>query len=147
MQVKNVLVVLVACFLGLTALTVSARGALVPAIAYDETWSRPDGKQMTAEQVQELIRGVIREHLAEGKFPWRGESTSDGKILATTLVRNKHEVRVLISNTATSFSMVYYSSMNMKAEKGEDGRPVLHSAYHRWTGDLVKAIRQRLIHA
>jgi hypothetical protein len=144
MQLKNVLMVLVACFMAVAAFSASAQRTVVPVIDYvNETWPRPDGKQLTADQVRQAIRTAIQEHKAEGRFPWQVEPASDGNLLATVGVRNKHIVRVTVSNTATSFSVVYQGSADMKAVKTAEGWTI-HPFYNRWVGDLVKAIKDKL---
>jgi hypothetical protein len=144
MQIKNVLTVLVACFLGLAAFSATAQRTLVPVIDYvNESWSRPDSKQLTADQVRQAIRAAIQEHKAEGKYPWQVEPTSDGNLLATVGVRNKHIVRVTVSNTASNFSVVYQGSADMKAAKTPEGWTI-HPFYNRWVGDLVRAIKEKL---
>lgn len=144
MQVKNVLMVLVAFFLGLVALSANAQRTPVPVIDYvNESWSRPDSKQLTADQVRQAIRAAIQEHKAEGKYPWQVEPTSDGNLLATVGVRNKHIVRVTVSNTASNFSVVYQGSADMKAAKTPEGWTI-HPFYNRWVGDLVRAIKEKL---
>jgi hypothetical protein len=144
MQGKNLLNVLVACFLGLAALSANAQRTPVPVVDYvNESWPRPDGKQLSSDQVRQAIRAAIQEHRAEGKFPWQVEPASDGNLLATVGVRNKHIVRVTVSNTATSFSVVYQGSSDLKAAKTPEGW-VIHPFYNRWAGDLVKAIKEKL---
>ena len=74
------------------------------------------------------------------------EPTSDGNLLATVVVRNKHTVRVAISNTATDFTVKYHSSIDMKETKTPEGLTI-HPFYNRWVGDLVKAIKDGLARA
>jgi hypothetical protein len=147
MQIKNVLMVLVACFLGLAAFSASAQRTPVPVIDYvNESWPRPDSKQLTADEVRQAIRVAIQEHKAEGKYPWQVEPASDGNLLATVGVRNKHIVRVTVSNTAGNFSVAYQGSSDMKAAKTPEGWTI-HPFYNRWVGDLVKAIKEKLSRA
>jgi hypothetical protein len=144
MKNKTLAAVLLALVLGVSALGAYAR-TLVPIINYEnESWSRPDNKALTADQVTQAIRAAIVEHKAEGKYPWEVEPRSDGKLMAKVIVRDKHIVRVLITPTATTFSAVYFSSSDMKAGKDAAGAEVIHPFYNRWAGDLVKAIKAKL---
>ena len=144
MHIRHFSSLLVACLLALIAFGAHAQRQPVPAIDYvNESWPRPDSKKLTADQVRQAIRKAVEEHKAERGYPWKIEPSSDGNLLASVIVRGKHIVRVTISNTATNFSVVYHSSVDMKASKGPEGVTV-HPFYNRWVGDLVKAIKDEL---
>jgi hypothetical protein len=149
MQLRNFTTVIVVMFLALVAAGANAQRQPEIAIDYvNETWPRPDSKQLTGDQVRQAIRAAIAEHKAERGYPWQVEPASDGNLLASTTVRNKHTVRVAISNTATTFSVVYNSSVNMKATKDPSSTAtMIHPFYNRWVGDLVKAIKDELSRA
>ena len=66
------------------------------------------------------------------------------KLQAKLFVRNKHTVVVEIENTATTYSIRYVSSIDMKYGV-EDGVPVIHPFYNRWVSDLMEGIRSELI--
>ena len=144
MYSRNFASLLFACLLALVSFGAHAQRTPVPAIDYvNESWPRSDSKKLTADQVRQAIRKAVEEHKAERGYPWKIEPSSDGNLLASVVVRGKHIVRVAISNTATTFSVVYNSSVDMKASKGPEG-VTIHPFYNRWVGDLVKAIKDEL---
>jgi hypothetical protein len=66
------------------------------------------------------------------------------KIHAKLFVRNKHTVVVEIENTATTYSVRYVSSIDMKY-RIEEGVPVIHPFYNRWVNELIESIRTELV--
>jgi hypothetical protein len=66
------------------------------------------------------------------------------KIHAKLFVNKKHTVVVEIENTATTYSVRYVSSIDMKYGV-ENGVPVIHPFYNRWVNELIESIRTELV--
>lgn len=75
---------------------------------------------------------------------WTTETTIDGRLLATLLVRGKHTIVVAITVMSGAFSITYASSHNMNYQKGPDGKDWIHPNYNVWVRTLANAIRFEL---
>lgn len=74
---------------------------------------------------------------------WNVRPLGDGEMEASLLVRGKHTVVVGIRYTASQFSLVYKSSVNMNFET-RDGQPLIHPNYNKWVNDLKQGIQFEL---
>lgn len=96
------------------------------------------------------------------KHNWSVRPAGDGEMEASLLVRGKHTVVVSVRYTATQFSLIYKSSINMNFDARDDqsttpltqnrwvtdlqrnGQPVIHPNYNKWVNDLKQAIQLEL---
>lgn len=122
----------------LRALPAEAR-ATTPAVEYNnQTWRPPAGRPQTLAAIkQTILRAVQVAH-------WQAEAITDVSMIASYDVRGKHNIKVSISFTETSFSVNYNSSQNMNAWVGSDGKNLIHPNYNTWTEQLVRTIRAEL---
>ncbi len=143
------LTALLIVFASLTALPAQARS--VPIVNFEnQQIKRFDNKVLTADEVQKGIRD------AAGKLGWRVEPGDPGHIIATLVVRNQHTAVVDIAYSATSYSIVYKSSINL--DYGEPAMPVsdkygktvvaktpvIHPNYNKWVQQLNDAMFRKL---
>ncbi len=75
---------------------------------------------------------------------WTTETTVDGRLLATLLVRGKHTVVVAITVMPGVFSITYANSHNMNYQKAPDGKDWIHPNYNVWVRTLANSIRFEL---
>jgi hypothetical protein len=92
------------------------------------------GKAIPAE----AVRKAIIDGGAAGARKWYPTTSADGKLQLTYRVRS-HTVSVHVTNTGTSYSLVYADSINMKYSL-EGGTPVIHPFYNNWVNELRTAI-------
>lgn len=96
------------------------------------------GKPATAEQVKHAI---MKGGANKG---WTFTQTTDGKLLANLVVRNKHTVAADIGYAADKYSVTYQSSINMNYET-RDGQPFIHPKYNGWVQNLLTEVRLELM--
>ncbi|MDR1489359.1 MAG: hypothetical protein LBS65_02575 [Desulfovibrio sp.] len=90
----------------------------------------PVGNNLSKEAV---ARAITQGGAAQG---WSMVRLNDNTIEGTLLQR-QHTVVVTIPFTANSYSIIYKSSGNMKADPGTGE---IHRSYNRWVRNLQKAI-------
>lgn len=117
----------VLCFGAVTAQAGCYRCAPIQDVK-DAVVLSPAGKPLTTEQVRDSI---IRAGAALG---WKIRETAPG-VLAGTLVLREHTAQVEIPYTATSFSILYRSSINLNEGGGE-----IHKNYNSWVQNLAKGV-------
>jgi len=113
------------------------------------------GNAVTAEQVKK----AIMDGAVAGKRRWDIAHTAAGKVQATYRVRT-HTIVTEIENTATTYSIRYVSSINMKYEVAQpsqqfsttspaisykEGTPLIHPFYNTWVQELIEAIRGEML--
>jgi hypothetical protein len=91
------------------------------------------GKSLTPEQVRDSI---IRAGAALG---WQIKETAPGQ-LAGTLVLREHTAQIEIPYTASSFSLIYKSSINLNEGGGE-----IHKNYNSWIMNLAKGVNAQTL--
>jgi hypothetical protein len=96
------------------------------------------GNVLQAEQVKQAIV------TAAGAKNWSIAYQSDGTLLATLNVRNKHTIMTGIAYAADKYSLRYTGSTNMKFGE-RDGQPVIHPYYNKWVQEFKEAIRIELL--
>lgn len=87
---------------------------------------------------QEALKRAIIDGGAAGARKWVIVPSGSG-LRGTYKVRS-HTVVVDIVPGASSFSLKYADSINMKYGV-EDGTPVIHPFYNRWVDELLESIR------
>lgn len=95
------------------------------------------GKTVTAAQIKQAIM------LAAAAKTWTVLEQTDGSLLATLNIRNKHTVMARIVYTAEKYSITYLDSVNMNFGH-ELGVPVIHPNYNRWVKNLIQEINNEL---
>lgn len=111
----------------------------VPIVNYDNVAiATSSGKPLQAVQVGQAIQA------AAGAKNWTIATQSDGNLLATLVVRNKHTIVVEIAYAADKYSLKYKSSVDMNYA-ARDGQPVIHPFYNRWVQELKDSIDAALI--
>lgn len=93
----------------------------------------PAGKQATMESVEQAI---IR---AGNGLGWQMKAEKPGLIVGTLNLRT-HTAVVDIPFSASAYSIVYRSSVNLN-QQGDN----IHSNYNGWVQNLDKAIRSQLL--
>lgn len=112
---------------------------LVPIINHDSIpVTTGSGRLPQAEQVRQAIQQA-----ATGRG-WSLVQHTDGTLLATLNVRNKHQIVVEIGYSAERYSLKYRDSVNMQYEV-LGGEPSIHSKYNKWVQNLASAIRVELL--
>jgi hypothetical protein len=130
----------VAIFAAILSLNAAAR-EVVPVVNHEGIAVVTNNtKALSAEQVKQAIQVAC---LAKG---WTVSPESDGKLLATLSVRNKHTIAVQIGYSADKFSLIYKNSSNMKFSQ-EQGQAMIHPFYNKWVQGLLDAIRLELLKA
>lgn len=99
----------------------------------DALVASPAGKPVTAEQVRAAI---IRAGAALG---WQVKEEGPGKLVGTLVLRT-HTAVVEIAYSATSFSIIYKSSINL-----DEGEGQIHKAYNGWIRNLAKGINVQIL--
>lgn len=128
---------LLAAVLALGALQAHAR-APVPIVNHE---SVAVGRKASADEVKQAI---MRAAVATGR-KWVVSERAPGVLEATYMVRT-HTVVTEIRYTATSFSVAYKDSVNMKYGPGE-GAGVIHPFYNQWVNEFIQAVRAELARA
>jgi hypothetical protein len=110
----------------------------VPIVNFDDVAvSTGSNAKLSAAQVGESIKTA-----AQAKT-WTVSPAGDNKMTATLQVRGKHTVVIEIPYSATSYSLLYKDSSNMKHEV-EGGTPVIHPFYNKWVATLKDGIQMEL---
>ena len=79
-------------------------------------------------------------------YPWSAQEEADGSLTLSTLVRNKHHVKVRVPYTATEFSIYYKDSLNLNfAAPGNDGPGFIHPNYNKWVVELADHIKMEIL--
>jgi YD repeat-containing protein len=99
----------------------------------------PANKALSAD----AVRKAIVDGGASGPRKWIASTTPDGRLRLTYNVRS-HMVSVNVTNTATSYSLVYADSVNMKYAVNSNGVAVIHPFYNLWLKQLQSAIDAEL---
>lgn len=131
---------LIALACGLSAMPAMAQRALVPVINHEDLpVSTMSGASPTADQVRQAIEAAAMAR------DWEVREVAPGQLVASLLVRNKHQVSADISYSPVAYSIRYRDSVNMKYKAGDaaSGKAlgVIHPFYNRWVDDLNHAIR------
>jgi hypothetical protein len=90
----------------------------------------------------DAVRNAIIDGGAAGARKWLSSEGPNGTLRLTYKVRS-HTMSVTVTNTATSYSLRYTDSINMKYSV-EDGVPVIHPFYNKWVQELKTAIEFEL---
>jgi hypothetical protein len=132
------------------SLSAGAREA-VPIINYSNLpIATSSGKPLQPDDVKKAI--VV----AAAAKDWTVAYQTDGKLLATLVVRNKHTIVVEIAYDSEKYSINYKDSINMKYgisagqregfKMGDSGgQAVIHPFYNKWVQELKDGIRNELI--
>ncbi|WPB57088.1 hypothetical protein [Xylophilus sp. GOD-11R] len=122
--------------LALAALALASWNAVarsvVPIVNYENVPTRSAG--VTEAQVRQAIETAARSQ------QWDIREVAPGRMVATLSVRNKHTVVTDIEYSATTYSVKYRDSVNMKYEPADNAPGLIHPFYNRWVGDLKSAI-------
>lgn len=129
--------------LGGAAVALAAREAQASRIGLmhsfeNQPWSAPANAAFNPAKARQA---VIRAAQANN---WTTETSADGRLLATLLVRGKHTINVAVTVMQATFSVTYSGSHNMNYQKGPDGRDWIHPNYNVWVRTLVNGIRFEL---
>jgi hypothetical protein len=126
----------------------------VPVINYENvTIATASGKSLQIEQVKQAISS------AAASKGWTVAYSTDGSLLATLVVRNKHTVVVKIDYDVSKYSINYNDSNNMKygiinvqptiassnQDQSHNGQAEIHPFYNKWVQDLKGAIGSELL--
>lgn len=114
------------------SLLVGCGRATVPIVNYNDV-GFVTSKKITLSQAKTAITAAA---VAKG---WVVNDKGPGKMTATLTVREKHTVVVLITYTATSFSINYVDSTDMKYGI-RHGEPSIHPFYNDWVKQLEETI-------
>lgn len=97
-----------------------------------------DGSTPSKADVREAIIAATK---ARKWIPTSNPKNKDSSILASILVRGQHYVEVDITYSASSYSITYRDSREMKynAEKG-----TIHKKYNQWVNLLSNEIQSQL---
>lgn len=129
---------------GICALTVSAgalaRGAVPLANHENVEVVTGSGRPLDVEAVKKAIT------TAATAQEWKVAPGADGKSLEASLTWNKkkHGITVIITPTATHYSVRYADSYNMK-HAIENGQMVIHPMYNQNVNELMQSIRAALL--
>lgn len=130
---------LIALVLGFASLQAAAQRQPVPIVNHESILvERPGGKAATADQVKQAIVAAA----GAGARKWTVSEPQPGVLVATYHVRT-HTVTTEIRYSATTFSVKYRDSINMKYKAGE-GAGLIHPFYNQWVQEFVHAVRQEL---
>jgi hypothetical protein len=120
------------------SLSAAAREA-VPVVNYEALEiTTSNGNKPDVAKVEQAIKTAA---IANN---WTLSTDTDGTLLATLVVRNKHTIVVTIPFDSSKFGLLYKNSINMKYEM-RDGKPVIHPFYNKWVDVLKEAIRLELL--
>ena len=126
----------------------------VPVINYENiAITTTTGKPLQVEQVKQAISS------AAASKGWTVAYSTDGSLLATLVVRNKHTVVVKVDYDVSKYSINYNDSKNMKygiidvqptivssnKDQSHNGQAEIHPFYNKWVQDLKDAIRGELL--
>lgn len=110
----------------------------VPVINHDNIGVvTTSGKALTSEQVKQAII------LAGASKTWTVSEQTDGSLLASLNMRNKHTVMAKIVYSTEKYSITFLDSSNMKSSQ-ENGVTVIHPNYNRWVKNLLQEINTEL---
>lgn len=145
----------IAFFICATIFSLNANArAPVPLINYENiAIATTSGQPLQVEQVKQAIT------TAAASKAWTVAYSTDGSLLATLVVRNKHTVVVKIDYDASKYSINYNDSKNMKygiidvqativssnKDQSHNGQAEIHPFYNRWVKDLKDAIHAELL--
>ena len=104
----------------------------------NQPWNAPANARFNPARASQAI---IRAAQANN---WTVQTSADGRLQATLLVRNKHTINVAIVAQPGTFSVTYAGSHNMNYQKGPDGRDWIHPNYNVWVRTLCNGIRVEL---
>jgi hypothetical protein len=104
----------------------------------NQPWTAPTNAAFNPARARQA---VTRAAQANG---WTVETTADGRLLATLLVRGKHTINVAVTVMQGAFSVTYAGSHNMNYQKGPDGRDWIHPNYNVWVRTFCNGIRFEL---
>ena len=153
---KTLTKIFVFCVAILGSVSLVQARTLIPLQNFEHiTVARLDGK------VLDLAEMKTRVTMAAQGVNWViSPGLTDNILVATTVVRNKHTVRVTIDLGKNAFSVKYLDSINMKysvEQPSADQDPlnygkaqsmtaiaVIHPAYNQWVSKLIGAIRMQL---
>jgi hypothetical protein len=139
-------VMVAAVLLSISGMGVVHARTPVPVIQFgNQPWTVPEGKVFTENEVREGIIKAVQTYRARRGLDWQIDSDTPGKLDASGTIRHgKHTVRVSITYTPSTFSVVYLGSDNMDAQTVDGGTMLIHPNYNYWVGSLVKYIRAQL---
>jgi hypothetical protein len=120
--------------LGLVAGPAAARDTVPIVDVINEPLQRADGGRLTDARVMQAIFS------AAAQRKWSLGHAANGLVTATLVIRNKHTMVVDIMYSASTISMRYRHSINLKYWV-RDGVPYIHPAYNEQAKALLDAIK------
>lgn len=129
-----------AALVGLASTPAMAQRAVVPIVNLDNLpVTTVSGVTPTAAQVRQSIEAAALSR------DWEIREAAPGQLVASLSVRGKHTITTDIAYSATTYSIRYRDSVNMKFKAADPASaPVvglIHPFYNRWVDDLDRAIR------